>query len=81
MSPWSNDHRCLEYHYTPYIYIEGRYTPCQSSTEALHTSTPTARSSMYVYMHIYIYIYIYIYRSSQSIEDRCLEYHYTHCEI
>ena len=32
------------------IYIEGRWTPSQSSTDALHTGTPTARFST---MHIY----------------------------
>ena len=32
------------------IYIEGRWTPNQLSTDALHTATPTARSST---MHIY----------------------------
>ena len=45
--------------------------PSQSSTDALHTTTPTARSST---MHIYRRQ-----MNPQSIKHRCLAYCYTHC--
>ena len=73
------------------IYIEGRWTPSQLSIDALHTTTPTARSRPPVYqaympcilLHPLLDIVQCIYMAGrwtpQSIEHKCLAYHYTHC--
>ena len=78
---------------TMHIYIEGRGTPSQLSIDALHTTTPTARSSppsqlstdaLHTTTPTARYSTMHIYRRQmdpQSIEHRCLAYNYTHCEI
>ena len=75
------------------IYIEGRWTPSQLSIDALHTTTPTARSRppsqsstdvLYTTTPTARCSTMHIYRNqmdSQSINHRCLAYCYTHCQI
>ena len=46
------------------VYIEGRWTPSQLSTEILHTAT------LHIYIFIYIYIYIYIYIERERERER-----------
>ena len=55
------------------IYIEGRWTPSQLSTDALHIVRPTARSRT---MHIQR-----CQMDPQSIKHRCFAYCYTNCYI
>ena len=73
IDPQSIEHMCIEYHYTKYIRIAkchaAQILQSQLSTDALHTTTTTARSRTMP-----------IYRSQidpLSIEHMCIEYHYT----
>ena len=98
-TPQSIKHRCLAYLYTHWQIQYNAYIqkadgpPSQSNIDALHTSTPTGRSST---MHIYrrqmdhqvnqvqmpcTPLHLLLALDPQSIKHRCLAYCYTHWQI
>ena len=86
LTPQSLEHRCLEYCYTKLgtshcrsIYIDNAHIPmadwppCQSSINALNTTTPNL-----VDLDIYRAMHIYLWHINPLVtKHRCLEYHYT----
>ena len=83
LTPQSIKHRCLEYCYiklgrssrysTMHIYAWQIYPPSQLSIDALNTATPNLAYLVDIAQCTYTHVRL----TPQSMEHRCLEYHYT----